>query len=821
MIKFSELWLRKWIICNKKLQFLTDTLTMTGFELENIEYLYKKNIDNIIVGEILNINISDYNNNIYDIIIDIKHSKLKVLSCYNINYIKNMKVIIATKQSSLYKKLVQIPKYNFLLYSEGILCNKEILPLDYVTNYNKNYKIYLPNTAINGNDANSFLKFPDKVISINIPYNRHDCSHIMGLARDLSSNNNINFQIPYDFIFNKTPKINNIHIKLNKLQLKQYLYNYKYCFIKNLNLKNKLPGWLIEKLLISGISIINNNPLLNISNYILLELGYPIHFYDFNKITGNIYIQKNRIPCKVITHAQQEINIYENIITVCDEQKILSALGLMQNYDVLTNLKTTNIFIECMCFNTKYIQILSQKYYNFTNFTNLYIKGLDPYFQQKVMIRTINLITKIFGGQIYNINSININNIIYKNKIIKLIYSKIFKLLGFNIPIKEIHNILKKIHIKIFKKNIDYCDIQIPSWRFDINNIEDIIEDIIRIYGYNKIPNKLIKLPINHHQIKKKQLMAIFINLYHSININNMKNILINRGYYEVINYSFINYKMLSMFSIKNNFIKIINPISKDMSVMRDSLFYGLINNILYNQNRQQKNLRLFEYGICFNINNKPILLENIIQQYFFSGIVNGNILDNNWSLQNRKIDFYDVKGDIECILNQYNNIKFKKNNTIFFLHPHQSASIYLNNINIGYMGVVHPKIIQFLNIKHDTIFFELFCNKINNTHQTKIDNISNLPINRREISFIINKNILYDEIIQSLKNMNIKEVINIKLFDVYEGQNIPTGYKNITLSLIIQHMQYTLNDDKINGIIQQYVQYLKNKFNIILRDQY
>ncbi|QJC38042.1 phenylalanine--tRNA ligase subunit beta [Enterobacteriaceae endosymbiont of Donacia marginata] len=820
MIKFSESWLREWLIYDKDIYYLSKKITMLGFEIEKIEYFKKNTIfDNILVGEIIKYSLYKKKPKIYKLKILVNNTKLlKIFS--DIDNLENKtKVILATKYSSLYNKYIKIPEYSFLLKSEGLLCSYKIINI-YQNNFLKNNLIKLPNNSNNGENANKYLNLTEKILHINTPTNRPDCLSILGFTRDLSVLNKFFFfKKPYNNILSNNSKKYKINININS-NINNILYQYNYCIIKNVNFKKKIPSFIKNRLFQAGIQIISKNPLLNIHNYIILELGYPIQFYDFSKIKGNIYIKnKKKNKYNFLNFENQNIKsiINDSLLIITDESKILSIPGITQNKDVIVKLATKDILIECLFINRKYLTSLFSKNNYSNNNSNIYNRYLDPLIQKEVMIRTVNLILEIFGGDRSKIYTININNMYNLQKIIKLSFENIYKILGFYILKKYIINILNKLGCIIIKKTNNNYIIKIPSWRNDINIEADLIEEIIRVYGYNKIPNKieiyLIKKNILEKKIQSKNI---------KINLKKIKNILINKGYYEVINYSFINPVTQLILYPKIEQIKIINPLTTETSVMRNSLSYGLINNIIYNQNRQQKNLRFFEYGLCFFKNLKKKI--GISQKLMLSGIINGNLYSDYWNEKNKLINFYDIKGDIEYIfnfLNKYNKIEFRQqyneNNTI--LHPYVSALIYINNINIGSVGMLHPKLINYFNLHYDTFFFEIFFEKIIINNVFYFQKITHLPINKRDISFSIKKNIYFIDILSVLKNLKLKEIIKINLIDIYQGNNIPIGYKNITLSLLIQNKYYTLNEQEINKIINKCILELTKKFQILLRD--
>ncbi|QJC34816.1 phenylalanine--tRNA ligase subunit beta [Enterobacteriaceae endosymbiont of Donacia piscatrix] len=819
MIKFSEFWLREWFFYDKDIYSLSKKITMLGFEIEKIETTtYSSNIKHLVKGEIINFNIYKKNPKIYEFKILIDNGKLlKIFS--NVNcYHNKMKIILATKNSFLYKKYIKIPKYFFLKKSEGLLCTPKIISL--YTKYNLiKDKITILNQNSNFKKKDNILNLYDNILHINIPTNRLDCFNMLGFARDLSVlNKKIKFDIPYNNYLIKNSEKYQLNISFDK-KIKNTLYKYSYCIIKNINLTKKIPFFIKERLYYAGIKFISNNPLLNIRNYIILELGYPIQFYNFDSINNKIYIkkyQKNKFYFFNLTNKKKILLNKNSLLMIRDDNQIISIPGIIQNKNYSVKLATKNILIECLFLNPKYITSLLKNNYHVNDIYNFHKNTLDPLIQKTVLIRTVNLLLKIFKGERSKIHTININNSNYHKKTINFSFKHIHKILGFDIKKKIIFNILNKLGFIFIKKTIDNYIITIPSWRYDINIMEDIIEEIIRVYGYHRIPQKTNIFFIRDNIVKKNNFRL----KHQKINIKKIKDILIYQGYYEVINYSFINPKIQLMLYPKIKSIKIKNPITTETSVMRNSLSYGLINNIIYNTNRQQKNLRFFEYGLCFFKDSKKKI--GISQKLMLAGIVNINSLNTHWSEKNKCINFYDIKGNLEYILNIFyknNKIEFYQQNKNTILHPYINSSIYINNIYVGYIGMLHPKLIHYFNINSNTFLFELFYDHIMINNIFNFQKLINYPINKRDISFLIKEEVNFYHILLQLKKLKLKNLIKIKLIDVFQGNNIPKKYKNITLSLFLQDKNHTLNDIEINNIIDKCILELKKRFQIILRN--
>lgn len=801
LIKFNELWLRQWIknlTCDS--ETLSEQLINLGFEVESKE-LISLNYNNFLIGKIISTTKYKKPLKLMVVKVNIGQKNLNIITNYQ-KCIKNSKVIIA-------KKIIDDNNV-FHLCSYSDLCIKDSSNI-----------VILPKDSKIFDNPNKYFQIKDFSYKVNITANRSDCLSIIGIARDLAAFNKTYLKK------RKTKKIiptldlqNKICLKTDKFPL--YWINYNFCIIKNISIKTQTPLWIKEKLIRSKIQY-SDNILSNIYNYILTEYGQPIFFFDFDKIDSFIHIRMAKE--KEIFKLSKEKNIILNnkTLVISDKKKVISIAGIIKSMYADINTHTKNIIIDCSFFHPSIILGQTNVYKLPVNeISYRYERGIDPFIQHEIIEKVVNLILKICGGQASSIIT-NIDNFYFKkslkklNKNIKLTKNKLYKLLGFIISDKEVLNILKRLGFKILKLiNKTSWLIQIPSWRFDIFIEEDLIEEIIRLYGYNNIPDidLLSKSNISFH------------NKYHNIKLHEAKNTLIEKGYQEIITYSFVNPKHQKILHPKKIFLTLKNPISLDMSTMRLSMFSGLISTLIYNQNRKKNRIRLFESGICFlPINNEKKI--NIRQELILSAIISGNCYNTNWNLPSRNVDFYDIKADIESLLDKQNNLdylEFKNEKNISLLHPEQSAIIYLNKKNIGIIGAIHPSIKKKLKIKNNFFLFEIIWKQLSNfSSEKKIKKISKLPIINRDISFLINKNFSAQKVIKECKKfffINKIDLIDINIFDVYQNKKFDDKYKSFSINLIIQNNKKNLEEKEINEIILKCLDNLKKIFNILIRDK-
>ncbi|MEI4269701.1 MAG: phenylalanine--tRNA ligase subunit beta, partial [Candidatus Dasytiphilus stammeri] len=351
-------------------------------------------------------------------------------------------------------------------------------------------------------------------------------------------------------------------------------------------------------------------------------------------------------------------------------------------------------------------------------------------------------------------------------------------------------------------------NVKTPSWRFDLRIEEDIVEEIARLYGYNNIPSKSLKTHFIFNSNRSPPHP-------HKISLNRISTLLVDRGYQEVITYSFVNPKIQSLLHPGRRVLKLLNPISSEMSALRLSLWSGLLSVLIYNQNRQQKCIRIFEIGNRFIPQKANLLKEDLM----ITGLLSGNKYEEHWDMPLRLVDFYDLKGDVEALLDLTGTTEiYFKSELHPALHPGQSATIYLQHKPIGIIGVINPLLEQKLGIKNRTVIFELLCKRVTDPNCPSIQEISKFPSNRRDIAIVVSEHITAFEIIKECKKVLSNKSITLNLFDVYRGFGIPKGYKSIAFSVILHDQHRTLKEDEVSALISRCLEALKMRFQATLR---
>jgi len=802
-MKISERWIREYIQTNLSIFDIGELLTSSGLNVINI-FPVSFCLPMVFVGEIFALKKKKIDGKY------IKYIKVNIGIHKKINIITQeekielgSKVCIATIGARIFPNIEVKPVVFKKIYSSGILCFKSHIG---IKNFKKNEILYLPKDAPIGHRIDKYLNLFDNVMEIEIPANRGDCNSIIGIIREISAITKQPIHNIYEFpeIFPKIEDKACIQIKSKELCPK-----YISQIIKGVDSTKKTPIWLSEKLRHSGIQSVSI--LVDIGNYVMLLLGQPLHIFDYNKIKEKIFVQFSEDQDQKIFESidGKIFQIKKNTLLVTDNEKILALAGIIGGKCCKITQHTTSICIESALYDPKNT-FGKYKYGLCTESELRFRRGIDPEKTEYALKLATNIIVALSGGKSGPIVRKIEKSYFLKSSLIMINLSQVKQYLGINFSILEIEKILMRLHFQTVFKNNFKLVIKSPIFRSDIHFSEDVIEEIARIYGYHNIPS----LPPKG-KILSEQIHNSFKSIKYNIQPNKIKKILINRGYQEIITYSFIDMKYYKLFSDEKVFIKIINPISKNMSVLRNSLLPGLYKSLSENIHHQHKSIRFFEFGSCFYKN---------IEEKYISGIAMGEIQENNWETH-RNINFYTIKSDIQAFLsltkkekkfNWINDISFLPN----YAHPGCSATISLNNQLIGLIGKIHPNIIKKTSGKYqDIYFFEI---KYNILFQYPIKfsskNISKFPKIQRDLSIEIDINISSLEIINFIKKRIHKKIYqDIFVFDVYKKYNSSLK-KSIALRIIFQSFDRTLKDNEINKIIENIVSAIYERYNAKIR---
>ena len=652
---------------------------------------------------------------------------------------------------------------------------------------------------------NYFPKSTLKVIDISITPNRADCLGVKGLARDLAAagSGKLKDKKKEKLIQKNKQKIN---IKITKEKI-QGCNVFGTCLINGVK-NTESPEWLKEKIISLGQKPIS--AIVDITNYVMFDLNRPLHVYDADKIDKGIVIRNSKKGEKFKALDNKEYTLETDMCVISDNSGVLGLGGIIGGIRSGTELETKNVLIEAAYFNPSSIRKTSKVLNIDTDAKFRFERGIDPLSIEQGLQRAAELIKKICGGKVSKFDIQKVENI--KNKIVKFEIGSFEKITGFTIDQKKMIKILSDLGFKI-KKDNKALTLKVPSWRHDIEQEIDIIEELVRIHGYDKI--KIIE----PEKIRKKPTLNNKQRLFHFFQRS-----MASKGFFETITWSFTDSKINQLFLENNKEVNIVNPISSDLNVLRNSIFSNLIIYLNKNLDRGFKDISLFEIGPIF-LGSQPGQQETVV-----CGLRAGKISRLNWLEKDRLVDVFDVKQDVvrslvEVGFNQ--NKLYIDDKTPSYYHPGKSGRIFLNKDKekvAAYFGEIHPNILKKIDIKTESLAgFEIFIDNIKQNKKSLNDQktqykYSDFQKSERDFAFVLDKNFQVQELIRIISDTDKDLIRGIKVFDVYEGDNIPEGKKSIALNVIIQSSEKTLKDEDLDRINQLIISTVEEKTGAKIR---
>ncbi len=792
-MKVSEKWLREWVNLDATTEEIEHQLIMSGTELDGIEPVASA-FTNVIVGQIKTIEAHPNANRLRVCQVDIAGDELLQIVT-NASVEVDQKVPVAMIGAQLPEpdgKVFKIKKSKLRgVLSQGMFCGSETLGMG---DMGKGL-LPIPDDAELGVDLRELLDLDDVTLDLDSTPNRADLLCVAGVARELG----VIMQAPINEVTFDTiePSIDDtLPIQILADDLCQ---RYVGRVIRNVNTQAVTPQWMVEKLRRSDIRSLS--PVIDVTNYVMLELGQPMHGFDLDKLEGGINVRRAEKGEKLTLLDDKEITLRAETLVIADHKKVRALAGVMGGEDSAVDENTTNIYLESAYFVPEKIAGIARSYGYHTDSSQRFERGVSPDLQSKAIQRATQLIIAICGGNAGEITDISCNDELQTRTTINFKRSSIKRHLGIEVDDTRVENIMTRLGCTV-KNNETGWNITPPIFRFDLATQEDVVEEIARIYGYDKIPSRL--RPLVPLIVPKEETQ---------VEENSLRQLLVARGYREAITYSFVPSEMETMLNPSHQQVKLANPISEELSIMRSTLWSGLLPVIEKNLKRQQNRVRLFETGLSF-INTS----DGMIQRKKMAGAITGSLYPEYWGKSSQLVDFYDIKGDVEALLSESS-----ANNYYFApaehpaLHPGQSAQIIVQDESgqdkiIGYIGALHPRIEKKLGLSQAVFLFELDVNLIQEKKLPNYSSLSPYPFIRRDIALVIDEKTSFNKVEQVLKEINIEQFIDYELFDVYIGAGIDEGQKSLALGLIFQDFSRTLEEQDIT----QYINSIVNNLQIM-----
>ena len=801
-MKITYDWLKDHLQTKNSENQLLEKLTDIGLEVEGIGNT-SSDLDKFIVSKIVRTEKHPNADRLKVCDVDIGEKKIIKVVCGAPNAKEGLLTIYAPPGAIIPKNKMKLVVTQIRgVTSNGMLCSDSELELsdesDGITElkYSK-YKDKIGKKYFNKNNSN--------LIDLAITPNRPDCLGVRGIARDLATAGFGKLKInKIDKIKSKTKQ--KIKIKILK-EKNQGCTTFGSCLVNNVQ-NRESPKWLKDKLISIGQKPIS--AIVDITNYVMLDLNRPLHAYDADKIQKGIVVRNSKKGEKFKALDNNEYKLEDGMCVISDSAGVLGLGGIIGGTRSGTELDTKNVLIESAYFNPKSIRKTSKQLNIDTDAKFRFERGIDPLSIEQGLIKAAHLIKEICGGEISNIDIQNIGK--YKKKNIKFQIELFEKISGFKISNKEISKILNNLGFEV-KENKNFFKLKVPSWRPDIEQPIDVVEELVRIYGYDKIKK------IEPLKIRSKSTLNKTQKLFHFL-----KRSIATKGYKEAITWSFTDSKINELFKSNMKNIKIVNPISSDLNVLRNSIFSNLILYLNKNLDRGIKDLSLFEIGPIFYGSN-PGDQETVI-----GGLRSGKASRLSWIEKDRNFDVFDIKKDIIQTLVEagYDKLKiFIDDQTPNYYHPGKSGRVFLNKEKekvVAYFGEIHPNILNKIDIKTETLLgFEIFVDNLKKPKkslkdQKNIYQVSDFQKSERDFAFIIDKSFKSQELIEIILNVDQELIRDVNIFDVYEGENIPNNKKSIALNVTIQSMTKTLNDKDLEKVNKLIIDTVENKTGAKIR---
>ena len=788
-MKFTFSWLKKYLKTDVDLNIILENLTDLGLEVEKVNDP-KKNLEMFTVGKIINV-LKHENAERLSICSVETNLGLKQIICGANNVKKNLMVVVAHPGDFVpgIQKKINIGLIRGVK-SHGMLCSEK----EMMVSENHEGIIELPDEAKVGDRYIDFLEKAEVTIEIAITPNRPDALSVKGIARDLSSRG------LGQFIDNPVKKIKGnfkspVVVKISEEILGNECSLFIGRYIKGVVNKTS-PNWLKSNLEAIGIKPIS--ALVDITNYITYDRGRPLHVFDADKLDNNIFIEKAKKNQKIMALDNKEYTFKGNETIISSKERPISIAGIIGGLETSVDFETKNIFLESAVFSTFSIAQTGRQFQINSDARYRFERGIDPKFTEPGIELATKMIIDICGG----LPSFLVKDgLEFKNeKIILFDYKRVNSLVGINIPKETQYSILTSLGFELKSKEKLLVDVCIPSWRPDIDGEADLVEEIVRVFSLSKLQGKPLidkAFGVKKSIISKEQKR-----------ISILRRVLAANGFNECINYSFIDEKLSNFFLEDKKRVEILNPISSEMNTLRPSLIPGLCLSALKNISRGQSDIKFFEIGeIFFGSNPKE-------QNTSVTAIMTGKFLKKNIHTDHRDVDIFDIKSVAELCLKtcglQIENLTIERDNLPKYLHPYRSAKFAFGSKKIlSTFGELHPTIQKDLNFKDKVIIFELFLENIPFSSKKKISRPplikSDLQFVERDFSFVLPKDFEVQEIEKIIKSLKIKNIVDINIFDIFEGLQNKNDYskqeKSVTFSIKLLPFEKTFTDDEIEVI--------------------
>ena len=790
-MKFSEQWLRTWVNPQVARDELVARLSMAGLEVDSVTPAAGA-FSGVVVGEILSTEQHPDADKLRVCQVSNGSETFQVV-CGAPNARPGIKIPFAMIGAVLGEDF-KIKKAKLRgVESFGMLCSAAELQ---ISEENAGL-LELAADAPVGEDIRSYLNLDDASIEVDLTPNRGDCLSVAGLAREVGA--------LYDAPVTRPAiaAVPAVHGEVRSVEVlaSKACPRYLGRVIRSVDLSRPTPLWMVERLRRSDVRAID--PAVDVTNYVMLELGQPLHAFDLAEIKGGVRVRMAEAGEKLVLLDGQEVTLRPDTLVIADHERALAIAGVMGGEHSGVAAGTRDLFLESAFFDTIAIAGKARSYGLHTDASHRFERGVDSQLAREAMERATALLLEIVGGQPGPIVEVVSQADLPQVAPVTLRAERIEQMLGLELPAAEVERLLTALGLKV-ASGAGLWQVEIPSHRFVLSIEVDLIEELARLYGYNR-------LPVRYPQAR----LAPQPQSEARAELGHLRRLLVARGYQEAVTFSFIDPKWFELFHPGVQPLTLANPISADLAAMRASLWPGLVKALEHNLNRQQTRVRLFESGLRF-----VGQLEGLKQEPMLAGVICGSRQPEGWANGREAVDFYDLKADVEALLNfagAGGEFTFVAGEHAA-LHPGQTARIERNGQLVGFMGALHPELAGVLGLDQPVFLFELVMAEVATGVLPQFRELSRFPEVRRDLALLVAREVPAESLLADIRAQAGEYLTDLRLFDVYQGKGIDPLSKSVAVGLTWQHPSRTLNDEEVNENLQRIIASLGERFQATLR---
>lgn len=788
-MKISENWLREWVHPQASTQQIAERLVMGGLELE-VEPAVAELATGVVVGRIVSIAPHPNADKLRVCEVDAGPAGMPTIVCGAANARAGLLAPVALPGAKLPGGLeIKVGQLRGI-ESQGMLCSAKELGLA----EKSEGLMELEAEARPGTPIEQYLDLDDRILHLELTPNRGDCLSVQGLAREIAAL----YGLPLTRPRIKPAVVVRESRHAVEIENPADTVDFTGRVVEGFSPKARTPDWMRERLRRSGIRAIH--PLVDITNYVMIELGQPMHAYDADKLKGTVRSRRARAGERVVLLNDAEIELSPADLVIADDQGPLGLAGTMGGAASAVSETTTRVFFESACFSMAAVAGVGRRHKISSDALYRFERGVDPELQRLALERATELAIQIGGGEAGPISQAGRSHA--DPILVGLRHARLNQLLGHEIPAREIESLLGRLGITVSQTDGGSWRARVPSWRPDLRIEPDLIEEVARLYGYDRIPARpyAARLPVSRPSESERPGARI-------------KDVLVARGWQEIVSLAFAEQRLQQALAPGLQSIPLDNPLADTHALMRGTLWSGLISAWLYNRARQQPRLRLFEAGVCFSEENGAV-----VERSRLAGLAAGPAASRQWGQPARAVDFYDVKADVVALLGaSAGELRFEAAEHPA-LHPGQCARVQLGNDTVGWLGRLHPRAAKTLDLPEPPLLFDLDWTRLSQARLPALQVLSEFPSSRRDLSLKVPEAVSAQALCDAVQRCAGSVLQRVSVFDVYRGAELAGTVKSISLELIFQDVSRTLTLEEVDSFVAEVSQRLEQELGAVIR---